>query len=263
MYVDCHCHLDHPDLWEDSHAIIERAKKAGLAAIINNGINPETNRRTLELAKRYGIVRPALGIYPVKPLRKDIEEHGLPLRPNIFDIDEEIDFISRQKIAAIGEVGLDYVDASEADREEQRETFQKMIDLALRMGKPLIVHSRKAEEDVISMLERSGCKDVVLHCFSGKISLFRRAADLGWHFTIATHVVRSEQVQIMAKELNLRQILTETDSPYLSPFRERMNEPAHVVESVKKIAEIKGLEVEEMKKIIFMNYQRLFTCLEG
>ena len=98
----------------------------------------------------------------------------------------------------------------------------------------------------------------MLHCFSGKKILVKKAADLGYYFSIPTNIVRAQNFQLMAKEVNINQLFCETDTPYLSPFREKQNEPAFIIESYKKIAEIKGMDLEEVKNNIWMNYQKLF-----
>ena len=258
MLIDIHCHLDHPSFNGRTDEIVENAKKAGLKVILTAGINPETNRKTLELAKKYEIVKAALGIYPPKTLQKEIEAGDYPLKPNIFDVDKEIEFINKNKgrIAAIGECGLDYSQGE--DQKKQKELFEKLISLAEKIKKPMIVHSRKAEQDCIDILESSSIKKVLLHCFSGKKKLVRRAAERGYYFSIPTNVVRAQNFQIMAEEADINQLFCETDSPYLSPFKERMNEPAFVLESYKKIAEIKGMELKEVVNNVWMNWQKAF-----
>lgn len=257
LLIDIHCHLDHVR-FNDLDKVIENAKKAGVKVILTNGINPETNRKSLELAKKYDIVKAAMGIYPIHQLKKEIEEGNYPLNPNVFDVDEEIKFIeeNKDKILAIGECGLDGLD--EEHLSEQKIVFEKLIKLSEKIKKPLIIHSRRAEKEVIDLLESSNCKKVLLHCFSGKKWLVKKAADLGYSFSIPTNIVRAQNFQDLAKEVNISQIFCETDSPYLSPFREKRNEPAFVVESYKKIAEIKRMEIQEVMNNIWMNYERLF-----
>jgi TatD DNase family protein len=258
LIVDAHCHLDHKDFSEDIDQVIDRAIKAGLGHIITNGVEPETNRIALGLARRYAIVRPALGIYPIDAFRNEVAANEYPLKLEPFDVEEEIAFIEAHKddIIAVGEAGLDY--ATGDKREEQRELFQKMIELAGRIDKPLVVHSRKAELDCVDMLDGSGLKRVMMHCFMGNFRLVRRIAEKGWYISIPTNVVRSEHFQKIVQEVDLSRLLTETDAPYLSPFRDRRNEPAFVVESVRKIAEIKQMDQKEVANNLFLNFQRLF-----
>jgi len=255
--IDVHTHLDHPKFKDDLDEVIQRAKKAGLKAIINNGIDPETNRFTLELAKKYDIVKASLGIYPPEVLEAEIKQYGLNTKLKPFDIDEEIEFIKKNKknIIALGEVGLDY--SQETKKQPQKELFQKFIELSEKTKLPLSVHSRKAESEVIEMLESSKAKPV-LHCFCGKIKLAKKAADLNYSFSIPCNIVNSQQFQRLVQEVNINQLLTETDAPYLGPIKQERNEPANVIHTIKKIAEIKRFEPEEVANNIFYNYQRLY-----
>jgi TatD DNase family protein len=256
-FIDVHCHLDFPEIYPGADKVIERAKQAGVSIIISNGVDPKTNRLTLELAKKYDIVKPALGFYPPDAWHKEIKS-PVEFKFDFKAFEEEIDFIrkNKNKIAAIGEIGLDYKDG--ADKELQKRIFTSLIHLAKELDKPVIVHSRKAEEDVITILEQEKAKKVILHCFCGKKNLIEKASELGYYFSIPTNVVRAENIQGIVKSVSINQLFAETDSPFLSPFREKMNEPSFVVESYKKIAEIKGLNLEEVKNIIFRNWQRVF-----
>lgn len=257
LLVDIHAHLDHPLLIKKIGEIVHRAKNAGLRHIITNGINPETNRTCLELSKKYDIVKCAMGVYPRNALKKEIENGEYPLKFADFDIDEEIDFIRKNKnnIAAVSEVGLDFVNGEDS---QQIEDFEKMIRLAEELKKPIVVHSRKAEQKCIEMLENSKLKKIVMHCFSGKKSLVKRIADNGWFLTTPTIVVRSQQFQDIVKNVPISQLFCETDSPYLSPYKEQLNEPAFIVESYSRIAEIKGMEINEVVNNIYMNWQKVF-----
>lgn len=258
MLIDIHSHLDHCFFNEDREKAVENAKKANVKVIVTSGINPETNRKALELAKKFDIVKASLGIYPVKVLQKEIEAGDFPLKPNVFDIDEEISFIKKNKkeIAYIGECGLDYFLIE--NEKEQKELFLKMIELAEKIKKPILIHSRKAEEDCVEMLESSKLKKIIMHCFTGKKKLVKRIRNNGWFMTIPTCVVRSQQFQDICREVPITQLFCETDSPYLSPFKEKRNEPAFVAESYKKLAEIKKMDFTEVVNNVWMNWQRVF-----
>src|SRR3989344_6211100 len=148
LFVDVHSHLDHTLLINKIDEIVHRAKNAGLKHIITNGINPETNRICLELSKKYDIIKCAMGLYPRNALKKEIESGEYPLKIEDFNIDDEMEFIKKNKnnIVAISEVGLDFVNGED---KEQIEDFQKMIQLAEELKKPIVVHSRKAEQKAI------------------------------------------------------------------------------------------------------------------
>ena len=257
LLIDVHSHLDHHLLANKLDEVVRRAKAIGLKHIITNGINPETNRACLELSKKYDIVECGMGLYPRDTLKKEAESGEYPLKTLDYNVDEEISFIRKNKnnIVAISEVGLDFVNG---ESKEQIEDFQKMIDLSEELNKPIVIHSRKAELKCIEMLESSKLKKVVMHCFSGKNSLVKKIADNGWFLTVPTIVVRSYQFQDIAKNVPITQLFCETDSPYLSPYKEKMNEPAFVIESYHKIAELKEMDATEVINNIYMNWQNVF-----
>jgi TatD DNase family protein len=258
LLVDCHCHLDHKLLIEDIEGVIERAKQSGITSIITAGIDPKTNRKALELSKNHPMIKASLGVYPMDALRNEVKSMEYPIQLDDFDLSEEIEFIKKnaKKIIAIGEVGLDFQTGNE--REEQKKTFSQFIELAEKLDKPIIVHSRKSEQDCVEMLESSTLKKVVMHCFSGRFSLVKKIVDRGWYLTIPTNIVRSEHFQKITKEADLSRLLTETDAPYLSPFKDRANEPSFIIEAVRKIAELKQMEAKEVENNIYYNYERIF-----
>lgn len=255
MLVDVHAHLDFDEYKDDVDRIIAEQKKAGVVAIVNNGVTSESNRKVLELARKYDIIKPALGIYPVWAV--DMSEEAF---------DKELEFISRQQIVAIGEVGLDYLKGDdnphgELHKHRMKECFEQFIRLAEKKKLPLIVHSRRAELDCIEMLESSTLKKekIIMHCFMGRKHLVKRILDNGWSLSIPCIIGKLQQLQDNVEMANINQLLTETDAPYMSPFPEtRRSEPRFVLETIKKIAEIKKLDPEETSKLIYMNYQRLF-----
>ncbi len=251
--VDVHAHLDFPEYAKDLDKVLRKAEEAGVKAVIANGVHKESNRSVLGIAKKFRVVKPALGFYPTHTWEFEEEE-----------VDEELDFIKKNKEKiAIGEVGLDYkYNENEKDKERktriQKKFFEKIIGISEKTRKPLIVHSRKAELDVIEMLESSSLKNPVLHCFSGKKKLMQRAADNGWNFTVPVIVFKSQQFQDMTDYVNLSKLLTETDGPYMAPLPSERNVPENVRLAIKKIAEIKKMDEIEVANNIFMNYQRLF-----
>lgn len=263
MYIDIHTHLDHDNFNTDRDEVVKRARDAGVKLIINNGVNPVTNRLTLEYAKKYDIVEAALGIYPVEALSKEIEQMGISnwlVKP--FDMGEELTFIEHQaktkKIVAFGEVGLDFHSVGRETENSQKSVFQRFIDLSEKYKLPLIIHSRKAEQDVFDMLQSSNARKAVFHCFTGRVSLAKKIIDKGYSFSIPPLVVRNQQFQGLVQEIPTSRILTETDAPYLGPDPGKRNEPMNVISSVDIIAKLKKVEPEEMKKMIYMNYKNLF-----
>jgi len=275
MLIDIHSHLDHCYFKDDLDKVINNAKKANVKIILTAGINPEKNKESLEIAKKYDIVKACLGIYPIQngnnennPLK--INNNKLKNKKNNIEkrkiknngklnIDKEIKFIEKNKkdIVAIGEVGLDYFWVKD-NLKGQKILFEKMIQLAEKLNKPLIVHSRKAEEDAIDILQSSKLKKIIMHCFTGKKSLVKEIIDNGWFMTAPTCITRSTQFQENVKLIPITQLFCETDAPYLSPFKNKRNEPAFVIEAYKKVAEIKNMELKEVINNVWMNWQKVF-----
>lgn len=244
MFIDVHCHLD---LLKDIEKAIENAREAGVGLIVCNGVDYETNRKVIELADKFDDVRAALGVYPIDALKMSAK-----------GIESEIEFIAKnnEKIVAVGEVGLDFKESSE--RKMQEENFRKFIELAKELNKPIIVHSRSAEERCVEMLEDLMAKRVVMHCFCGSKKLIKRIVENGWSLSIPTNVNHSFQFQELVREVPIENLFCETDSPFLHPLRKKDNEPANVVFSYEKIAEIKGLSLDFVERKIEENFKRVF-----
>jgi TatD DNase family protein len=264
VFIDVHSHID---VYKKISKIIENALKNEVEIIINNGTNIETNRKSLELSRKYPCVYSALGIYPID---------GLSMTD--IAIEEEISFIREKsdKVIAIGEVGIDLKENKNFIR--QKEIFEKFIDLAIELDKPIIVHSRNAEEKVIDILEKNSVKKVIMHCFSGDMKLVKRIIDNSWYLSIPTNIVNSEQFQKVVEITPVSRLFCETDSPFLHPIKNPSsknkeylipeldfwnkkiagNEPANVIQSYNKIAEIKKIDIEDVKILISENFLRLF-----
>jgi len=262
ILVDDHCHLMHA-LYKDVDGVLERARNAGVKAIICSGLNTETNKQALELAKKYSpLVRCSLGIYPVDALGlpPDVES-GLARQTGAIDLDKEFEFIkqNKDKIAAVGEVGLDYHWVKDKElQKKERENFARIIEFAEKLGKPVILHTRGAEQDCMDMLTSSTLKKVVLHCFEGRKHLIKKANELGYIFSVPTNIIKSQHFQTLVEIANINQLTTETDGPYLSPTPGTPNEPANVKVIVEKIAQIKKFEAEEVANNIWLNFQRIY-----
>ena len=262
MYVDAHAHIVHPRFAGEEDTIAERAKDAGVECIIVNGLEPQSNRAVLTLCERHQNLYPALGIYPVDAIANQIDqqkwEYDFP-PPTPFDVDAEISFIDSvaHKLIAIGEIGLDQYWVKNQS-EAQENVFRKLIMVALKHDKPIIIHTRKAEARAFAILQEMGVKKADFHCYGGKLKLAKRIAAAGYHFSIPPVVVRAESFQRMAQVLPLHSILTETDCPYMGPVSGTRNEPANVPFGVAAIAKARGLSVDEAKIAIRNNFHTLF-----
>lgn len=247
MLVDVHSHLTDEYFKDKLDLVIKNAKKNNVVRIISNGINLNDNKKVLELSKKYDIVKASLGFYPDEIINAGEEE-----------IEQNLEFIekNKNKIVAIGEVGLDLY--HNKDLKKQKEIFLKIIDLAGKINKPLIIHSRKAEKECIDILKEFNFKKALFHSFTGNFKLVKEIEKNNFMLSIPCNVVRSEHFQNIVKNFNLNQILTETDSPYLSPYKNKVNEPSFIVETIKMISKIKNLEKNEVENIIFKNFQNFF-----
>ncbi|MFZ5955721.1 MAG: TatD family hydrolase [Nanoarchaeota archaeon] len=260
--IDVHAHLEHKDFEKDLDKVIERAKKAGVKKIINAGTMPENNRKSLELSKKFDIIKPSFGILAIDALLANNPELNKKLNfptAKPFSINKEIEWIEKNKneCVAIGECGLDYF-WIQGKENEQKKIFLSMIELAERMNKPIVVHSRKAEQDAIEILETSKIKNVVMHCFMGNKKLIRRSFENGWFFSIPPIIKRLNHFKILTEIVDIKQILTETDSPFLSHSPGERNEPANIAVTIEEIAKIKRITKEEASVQIFGNAKKLF-----
>ncbi len=250
MLVDVHCHLQFSQFDEDRDEVIARCKKNNLAVVITSGTDHINNAKALQLAREYDIVKASIGLYPddIVALPED-------------EIENEIEFIinKRDDIIAVGEIGLDYKNTKDVGaREKQKRYFKRLLELAEKLNKPVILHTRDAESDVVSMLESTKLKDVIFHCFTGNYKLVKRISDRGWFFSVPPIILRSLHFQGLARNVPITQLLTETDSPYLAPPPKQRNEPSFVTYTIDKISEIKNMNKDEVARNIFANFQTIF-----
>lgn len=263
--IDIHCHLTHDYFKDKLDAVLKRAEQAGLKVLVVSGVNPPANREVLALAKKHPrLIKASLGIYPIDALGIQPEGVGMKHHVGPIDLEKEFKFIEENKkdVHCIGEVGMDFHWADkDKTYEKQAENFRKIIRFAIKIKKPLVIHSRKAEEECLDILEEEIQNHeipVIQHCFSGRKALMTKGAELGHYFSIPPVITKSFNFQTLVKKVPITQLLTETDSPWLSPYREQMNEPAFVVESIKQIARIKGMSEKEVVDQIWKNYQKVF-----
>ncbi|MBI4151470.1 TatD family hydrolase [Candidatus Woesearchaeota archaeon] len=263
--VDVHCHLNHELFKEDIDTILGRARKSGVKAILISGVNPEANKQVLSFVEKdHSLLKASLGIYPIDALGIQPDGVGLPSHKGPIDLETEFSFLEKNntKFIAIGEVGMDFHWASKEETyERQAENFRKIIRFAIKLKKPLVIHSRKAEEECVQILSEEIKEQeipVVNHCFSGGKEVIRKAAALGHYFSIPPNIVKASNFQTLVKMVDIHQLLTETDSPWLSPIKEQKNEPAFVMKSIEKIAEIKQISIEAAASQIWKNYQKVF-----
>jgi TatD DNase family protein len=268
--IDVHCHLEGEKFAKDFNDVLVRAHESGVRAVFCSGINPETNRKVMSLAKEHSIIKACFGLYPVDAVLSNFPEvmDDEIRKMDAFDYKEELNWIEKNfhLCVAIGEVGLDFKVIKELEnldeiKKEQIKVFEAVLTLAKKIDKPVIVHTRGAELECIEILEKHKMSKVVLHCFSGRKSLIKRAADNGWFFSVPAVITRLQHFQTLVDIVPIEQLLTETDAPYLAPNVGDRSEPRDVAITVKEIAKIKNMEVEEVADQIWKNAEGLFGKL--
>jgi TatD DNase family protein len=266
--VDVHCHLNHKELIDNIEEVLANAVKAGLKVIVLSGVNPKANKNVLELAKKYPMVKASLGMYPIDILGLSPDEIGLPHHKGPIDLDSEFAFIREHldSVISIGEIGMDFFWASKEETgEAQIENFRKIVRFAIEVKKPIVIHSRKAEAECLDVLEKEIKNNeipVVHHCFGGRKSLMKRGVELGHYFSIPANIKRNTSFEALVKIVPLDKLLTETDAPWQSPFKGKVNEPAYVTEAIKKIAEVKEITEKEAEDLVWDNFCKVFSYNE-
>jgi TatD DNase family protein len=259
---DVHAHLTHPQFASDLLAVLERARVAGLTSIISNGLNLDDNRAVLQLAHQDPLVRPALGLYPVDAVLPEMRAGGVdyPREGEEYGAEAAIEFIESHLDAAIaiGEVGLDGYWVPEAFWLRQEEAFRRLVKLALKADLPLIVHSRKREQRTLEVLRELGARRVIWHCFSSKLKLAEQLVGLGHYVSIPCNARRSDGFTKMLQRFPRKQLLLETDCPYLGPTPGERNEPDRVRTTLEYSAELWGITVSNALEIYEENYRDLF-----
>jgi len=247
--IDSHAHLDSRKFDGDREAVVERAREAGVIAILNVGGDLASSRAAVALAERCDFVYAAVGVHP---------HDARTVTPAVLD---ELRALSRHpKVVAIGEIGLDYY-RDLSPRPVQRRVFADQLALAAELGLPVVVHSREALDDVIAGLrgwEGAG----VLHSYSGGPERLEEVLELGVSIGISGPVTfpKAERLRAVAAAVPLERLLVETDCPYLTPvpYRGRRNEPAHVRYVAQAVARARGMEAEPLARATADNARRLF-----
>ena len=260
MLCDIHAHLERFGSDELAH-VFERAYMAGVTDIIMNSLEPRTFAALERIRTSYrGPIRLhlAAGFYPLSGLEADVAAGFL--EDAELDSERILRFLeTTDGIVAIGEVGLDFTDTSEATRLRDEALFEQVLVIAQRRDLPVIIHSRRAEARVIELIEAYPDVRCVLHCFSGKHKLIGRALERPktW-FSVPVIVEHSEQFQKLVQTVPESKLLTETDAPFLAPKGADHSEPADIARAMRTIARIRGLEERDCELILYENARKLF-----
>ena len=248
--VDCHAHLCDPAFDGDRALVLERARAAGVVAVVAVGETLADAERNVELSRLHPELRPAAGLYPTHLDLGQADAVCAWMRTN------------RERLVAVGEVGLDQWKVREpADLELQREIFRRQVRLAIELDLPLNVHSRAAAREAISLLLEESASKVQLHAFDGRAATALPAVEAGYLFSIPPSVVRSTQKQKLVRRLPLSALLLETDSPVLGAVPGERNEPASVRIALATVADLKQITEEQVAESIAENVHRLYGAL--
>ena len=231
--IDTHCHVDFKEYNKNRNEVMERAKNK-LTAIINSGASLGGNRRTLKLQEDYsGFLYSTLGFHPSKTSKAD----SSIIKQALNEIEDNIDLA-----VGIGETGLDYHEVTDVNQEKNKKNYLEfLLKWQKNMNFHLVIHARAAEKKALEMVKKtSSLKDVVFHCYGGDMETAELIVEEGYFLSLSTIVCFSDHHKKLAKEIPISNLLTETDSPYLSPFKGIRNEPAFVEEAIKVIAEKKS-----------------------
>lgn len=260
---DVHAHLTSPRFEGDIEEIVARACAAGVSTIISNGLNVADNERVLRLAEQQPLVRPALGFYPIDAVLPEMLELGVEYpRGDVspHTVEQTLSWLREhvERAVAVGEIGLDHHWVPAALWSRQEEVFVQLVQLAMEANRPIIIHTRKAEARTLEILQQLGARRVNWHCFSSRLTLARRIADAGHYLSVPANARRSETFTGLLRTLPRRQLLLETDCPYLSPVPGERNEPANVSGTLTYASEIWKVAPETALLQFEENFERLF-----
>jgi TatD DNase family protein len=251
--VDSHCHLDFPDFAEELDAVVARAKAAGVVRLITIGTRVKRAAALQEIAERFDNVYFTVGTHPHQAA-EEAETDVAAIRG----------FAAHPKCIGIGEAGLDY-HYNHAPPDVAAKVFRAQIVLARELKLPLVIHAREADADVAKILTeemREGPFNAVLHCFTSSRALAETGIALGLYVSFSGVLTfkNSEDLRAIARDLPLDRVLVETDAPYLAPtpHRGKRNEPAFVVETLRGLAKVKGLDEDAMAAATRANTAKLF-----
>ena len=251
--IDSHCHLDHEPLFNNLDDIIKRSKDIGIKKLLTISTTFESFEKIKILVNKDRMIFGTYGIHPHET------------ESNVVSKDTIVKNISNwQKIIGVGETGLDFF-YNHSGKERQVESFKAHIDASIELKKPLIIHSRNAEEETFDILNSYNPEDlkILMHCFTGSLEFSKKLLSLGAFFSASGVITfkNSTDLQNTFKTIPLNKLLVETDSPFLAPvpLRGKKNEPSFIKYTVEKLSLIKEKSLEEMIVITSNNFNSLFN----
>lgn len=253
VLVDTHAHLDFPQFAEDLDLVLERAREAGVSAILNAGTDPAGSGRSVELSRKYPWISASVGVHPHSAGR--VESGWLEKLEKLAAL---------ETVLAVGETGLDYY-RDMSPRESQEQVFREHLRLACRVNKPVIIHSRQAHAETCQVLQEEDLPSPagVMHCFSGGRRWAEAFLELDFYISLAGPLTypRSHELRDLLKYIPANRLLLETDAPYLPPqaYRSRRNEPSYIKLTYERAALALGQDFDELAKQVYLNAVRLFS----
>ena len=254
MLIDSHCHLDFPEFAPELDAIVARARAAGIGRMVTISTRVRKLPQVLAVAEKFADIFCSVGTHP----------HNAHEELDI-DAAQLVALSKHPKIVAIGEAGLDY-HYDKSPRDAQAQGFRQHIAAARETGLPLVIHAREADADMARILveeTEKGAFPAVLHCYTGGRDLAFEAIELGLYigFTGIMTFKNGQDLRNLAAELPAHRILVETDAPFLAPlpYRGKRNEPSYVVETAKVLAQVRGVDADEIARQTTENFFQLFS----
>ncbi|HPN96634.1 MAG TPA: TatD family hydrolase [Candidatus Moranbacteria bacterium] len=267
MLIDTHAHLNFSAFKDDHEEVIKRCSDTKVG-VINVGSEYKTSKRAVEMAEKYDGLWAVVGLHPIHLGSQDFKdkEEGIDIKSAVekFEAEKYRELAKNKKVVAIGEMGLDFFH-NDQNKNEQAETFKEGIDLAVELDLPVMIHCRKANNEVIEILEEKK-KEYgeklrgVVHCFSGNLKQAERYTQLGFMLGFNGIITFARDYDKVLRNIGIEHMVVETDCPYLTPIPHRgeRNEPAYVRFVAEKIAEIKGVTLEEIAKATTKNAKSMF-----
>ncbi len=258
MLIDSHCHLDHlhiPDYGQALDAVLDEARRQGVSGFLCIGIDYDRFDLLLDIQARHDDVWLTLGEHP---LSDNLAQHKGELLAQLA---------GHAAVVGVGETGLDYHYAPDTAA-AQRESFVHHLEVAAQLQKPVVVHSREAEQDTLELIAaHQGPAAGVLHCFTGSWDMAKRAMDMNFYISLSGILTfrNAEDLRDIARKLPLDRLLLETDSPWLAPgpYRGKPNQPAYLPQVAKVVAEVRGMTMADLGAATSENFFRLFRHAAG
>ena len=251
MYIDSHCHISFPELRDKIDEVMQNMAYHKVTHALCVSVTLDNFEEVITMANKYNHIFASVGVHP------DYEDIIEP------DVDLLVRHSKNDKVVAIGETGLDYF-RLKGDLTWQRNRFRTHIKAAIKANLPLIIHTRNAQKDTISIMKEEGASNArgVMHCFTETYDMAKQAIDQGFYISFSGIITfkNADDIRETVKKIPLESILIETDSPYLAPVpnRGKLNQPSNVIFVAEKIAEIKNLSVEEVADVTSRNFFTLF-----